>query len=80
MISSIICITSTVNIGKNLTDIILRQYKKVFTLKKKTDFHRLFHYPGRGGEDRTPVCGFGDHHTTIVLHPCGDSYGIRTRE
>lgn len=41
-------------------------YKIVYFLGEKKPFLRRF---GRGGEDRTPINGFGDRYATIVPHP-----------
>ncbi len=42
------------------------------TGKKKTGIirYRSVLSDGRGREDRTPISGFGDRYTTIVLYPC----------
>ena len=49
---------------------IIKFWKKFFgdfgRDKNKKPFLRRF---GRGGEDRTPINGFGDRYATIVPHP-----------
>ena len=45
---------------------------------KKVFFRRLKTHTGRGREDRTPISGFGDRYTTIVLYPYGAGDENRT--
>ena len=47
---------------------------------KEKSIHRMLPYivTGRGREDRTPIRGFGDRYTTIVLYPYGAGDENRT--
>ena len=38
-------------------------------IKKAFNYKAFNNFYGRGGEDRTPINGFGDRYTTIVPHP-----------
>ncbi len=48
--------------------LLISSKKKILRSPVKSRILRIFH--SRGREDRTPINGFGDRRTTIVLFPC----------